>query len=134
MRKRVHNCITIAVGQMGHMQQTDRLQIKHTTTTHMCDLHRLRLEVSGAIWQGWLAVWDEEHIQASVQAMVLLHHAGLHRKKQGARTDGSLLLMNRSLILKDDHDQHSAAGQSICCMRHSRFVPTTDQDRHASDF
>jgi hypothetical protein len=66
MRKRVHNCITIVVGRMGHMQQTDRLQIRHTTPTHMCDLHRLRLEVSGAIWQGWLAVWDEEHIQAGV--------------------------------------------------------------------
>jgi len=43
------------------------------------DLHRLWLQGSWAIRQCSLAVWDEEHIQSGVEAMVLLHHAGLQQ-------------------------------------------------------
>lgn len=61
------------------MQET---KAEHCTAQHRMrrfNLHRLRLEVSGPIRQGWLAVWDKEDIQAGLQAMVLLHHARLQK-------------------------------------------------------
>jgi hypothetical protein len=42
-----------------------------------CHSHRLWLELPRAVWQRWLAVRDEEHVQAGVQPVVLLLHARL---------------------------------------------------------
>lgn len=77
---RVVGCTNWSMTQPNTLLPQPRRPSQTRTQKHIGHLHRLWLQVSWAVWQRWLAVWDEEHIQASVQPMVLLHHACLHTK------------------------------------------------------